>query len=150
MTEIGPVEYMIVSFPGNQFKGEIAPALAKLIESNTIRVIDLAFVTKDADGNIGAFELTELDEEVRRGLDTLGIEGSGFLGEEDLMDAGALLEPNSSAAMLLWEDVWAAEFAAALRNAGGELLALERIPHDVVMEAREYVLSAASSTKQEV
>jgi Family of unknown function (DUF6325) len=150
MTEIGPVEYMIVSFPGNQFKGEIAPALAKLIESNTIRVIDLAFVTKDADGNIGAFELTDLDEEVRRGLDALGIEGSGFLGEEDLMDAGALLEPNSSAAMLLWEDLWAAEFAAALRNAGGELLALERIPHDVVMEAREYVLSAASSTKQEV
>jgi hypothetical protein len=150
MTEIGPVEYMIVSFPGNQFKGEIAPALAKLIESNTIRIIDLAFVTKDADGNIGAFELSDLDEEVRRGLDALGLEGSGFLGEEDLMDAGEQLEPNSSAAMLLWEDLWAAEFAAALRNAGGELLALDRIPHDVVMEAREYVLSAASSTKQEV
>jgi hypothetical protein len=148
MTEIGPVEYMIVAFPGNQFKGEIAPALAKLIESETIRVIDLAFVMKDADGTVAAFELSDLEEDVRRGLDALGLEGSGFLGEEDLMDAGAMLEPNSSAAMLLWEDLWAAEFASALRNAGGELLALDRIPHDVVMEAREYVLSAASSTQE--
>src|SRR5687768_11725202 len=101
MTEIGPVEYMIVAFPGNQFKGEIAPALAKLIESETIRVIDLAFVMKDADGTVAAFELSDLEEDVRRGLDALGLEGSGFLGEEDLMDAGAMLEPNSSAAMLL-------------------------------------------------
>ena len=145
MTEIGPVEYMIVSFPGNQFTGEIAPALAKLVESNTIRIIDLAFVSKDADGAVAAFELSDLHEDVRQGLDALGIEGSGFLGEEDLMDAGADLEPNSSAALLLWEDVWAAELAEALRGAGGELVALGRIPHDAVMEAREYVLSAAAT-----
>ena len=126
--EIGPVEYMIVSFPGNRFTGEIAPALAKLVESNTIRIIDLAFVGKYADGDVAAFELSDLDEEVRRGLDALGLEGSGFLGEEDLMDAAAELEPNSSAAMLLWEDVWAAELADALRGAGGELVALGRHP----------------------
>jgi len=146
MTEIGPVEYMIVSFPGNQFRGEIAPALARLVESNTIRIIDLAFVGKDADGNVAAFELSDLDEEVRRGLDALGLEGSGFLGEEDLMDAAEALEPNSSAAMLLWEDVWAAELADALRGAGGELVALGRLPHEAVMEAREYALSAAANT----
>ncbi len=149
MTEIGPVEYMIVSFPGNRFTGEIAPALAKLVESNTIRIIDLAFVSKGADGEVAAFELSDLDEEVRRGLDALGLEGSGFLGEEDLMDAAADLEPNSSAAMLLWEDIWAAELADALRGAGGDLVALGRLPHDVVMEAREYVLSAANATTQE-
>ena len=149
MTEIGPVEYMIVSFPGNQFTGEIAPALAKLIESNTIRIIDLAFVGKDADGAVAAFELSDLHEDVRRGLDALGLEGSGFLGEEDMMDAGEALEPNCSAALLLWEDVWAAELAKAIRGAGGELVALGRIPHDAVMEAREYVLSAAA-TGQEV
>ena len=148
--EIGPVEYMIVSFPGNQFTGEIAPALAKLVESNTIRIIDLAFVGKSADGEIAAFELSDLDEEVRRGLEALGLEGSGFLGEEDLMDAAEQLEPNSSAAMLLWEDVWATELASALRGAGGELVALGRIPHDAVMEAREYALSAAANaTTQE-
>jgi len=144
MTEIGPVEYMIVSFPGNQFTGEIAPALAKLIESNTIRVIDLAFVSKDADGSVAAFELSDLREDVRRGLDALGIDGSGLFGEEDMMDAGEALEPNSSAALLLWEDVWAAELADALRGAGGELVALGRIPHDAVVDAREYVLSAAA------
>ena len=145
MPEIGPVEYMIVSFPGNRFTGEIGPALAKLVESNTIRIIDLAFVSKDADGEVAAFELSDIDEEVRRGLDALGLEATGFLGEEDLMDAAADLEPNSSAAMLLWEDVWAAELAETLRDAGGELVALGRIPHDAVMEAREYVLSAAAN-----
>jgi Family of unknown function (DUF6325) len=148
MKEIGPVEYMIVSFPGNRFTGEIAPALAKLVEANTIRIIDLAFVGKDADGGIAAFELSDVDEEVRRGLDALGLEGTGLLGEEDLLDAGAALEPNSSAAMLLWEDVWAAELAATLRGAGGELVAIGRIPHDVVMEAREQLLAAAATTEE--
>jgi uncharacterized membrane protein len=149
MAEIGPVEYMVVSFPGNRFRGEIAPALAKLVESNTIRIIDLAFVGKDADGEVAAFELSELDEDVRRGLDALGLEATGFLGEEDLIDAAAALEPNSSAAMLLWEDVWAAELAESLRGAGGELVALGRIPHAAVIEAREYVLSAANTTTEE-
>ncbi len=148
MEEIGPVEYMIVSFPGNRFTGEIAPALAKLVEANTIRIIDLAFVSKDADGAVAGFELSDVDEEVRRGLEALGLEATGLLGEEDLTDAGAELEPNSSAALLLWEDVWAAELADALRQAGGELLAIGRIPHDVVMEAREQLLAAAATTEE--
>src|SRR4029453_2540661 len=129
MEEIGPVEYMIVSFPGNRFTGEIAPALGKLVESNTIRIIDLAFVSKDADGSIAAFELSDIDE-------------------EDLMDAAEALEPDSSAAMLLWEDIWAAELASALRGAGGELVAIGRIPHDVVTEAREALLTAANTTQE--
>ena len=148
MEEIGPVEYMIVSFPGNRFTGEIAPALAKLVESNTIRIIDLAFVGKDADGGVAAFELSDVDDEIRRGLEALGLEATGLLGEEDLMDAGEELEPNSSAALLLWEDVWAAELAAALRGAGGELVAIGRIPHDVVTEAREQILAAATTTQE--
>jgi hypothetical protein len=148
MEEIGPVEYMIVSFPGNRFTGEIAPALGKLVESNTIRIIDLAFASKDADGNVAAFELSDIDEEVRRGLEALGLEPTGLLGEEDLMDAAADLEPGSSAAMLLWEDLWAAELASALRGAGGELVTIGRIPHDVVQEAREALLSAANTTQE--
>ena len=84
------------------------------------------------------------------GLEALGFEATGFLGEEDMMDAGAALEPNSSAALLLWEDVWAAELADSLRDAGGELVAIGRIPHDAVMEARELVLAAAAGTTQEV
>ena len=148
MEEIGPVEYMIVSFPGNKFTGEIAPALAELVESNTIRIIDLAFVSKDADGSIGAFELSDIDEKVRRGLEALGLEASGLLGEEDLIDAANDLEPGSSAAMLLWEDIWAAELAGALRGAGGELVAIGRIPHEVVMDAREALLSAANNSQE--
>jgi hypothetical protein len=145
MTEIGPVEYMIVSFPGNRFTGDIAPALASLVESNTIRIIDLAFVSKDADGAVEVFELSDLHADVRGGLDALGIEGSGLLSEDDLLDAAAALEPSSSAALLLWEDIWAAELAEAIRGAGGELVAIARVPHDAVLAAREYVLSAATT-----
>ena len=142
-SEIGPVDYMIVAFPGNQFKGEIAPALADLVDAGTIRIIDIAFVGKDADGDTVAFELTELDPEVQKGLDNLGIEVEGLFNEDDLKDAGEALEPNSSAALLVWENVWAREVAQALRNAGGELVAFERLPHDVVQAAREWALEAA-------
>jgi hypothetical protein len=76
-TEIGPVDYAIIAFPGNQFRGEIAPALSDLVEAGTIRIIDIAFVTKDADGSTAALELTELDDEVQRALDSLGIEVGG-------------------------------------------------------------------------
>ena len=142
-SEIGPVDYMIVAFPGNQFKGEIAPALADLVDAGTIRIIDIAFVGKDANGDTVAFELTELDPEVQKGLDNLGIEVEGLFNEDDLMDAGDALEPNSSAALLVWENVWARDVAQAMRNAGGELVAFERLPHDVVQAAREWALEAA-------
>jgi hypothetical protein len=86
--EIGPVEYLIVAFPGNQFRGEIAPALADLVEAGTIRIIDVAFVSKDEDGAVAASELTELDPGVREGLENLGIEVQGLFNEDDLMAAG--------------------------------------------------------------
>ena len=84
-TEIGPVDYMIVAFPGNQFTGEIAPALADLVDAGTIRIIDIAFVGKDENGDAVAFELTELDPDVQKGLDNLGIEVGGLLNEDDLI-----------------------------------------------------------------
>jgi uncharacterized membrane protein len=148
MTEIAPVEYMIVSFPGDEFTGNIASALADLVESNTIRIIDLAFVTKNADGEVAAFELSELHADVRDALDSLGIAGSGLLNEDDLADAAAALEPSSSAALLVWENTWAAELAGALRGAGGEVLATGRVPHETVLAAREYVLTAAANTQE--
>lgn len=141
MTEIGPVDYLIVAFPGNEFRGEIAPALADLVESETIRIIDLAFVGKDAEGNIAAFELTDIDPEVRKGFEKAGVEINGLFNEEDLAAAGEELEPNSSAALLVWENVWARNVAQAMRDAGGELLDFERIPHEVVQAAREAALA---------
>jgi uncharacterized membrane protein len=143
MTEIGPVEYMIVAFPGNRFRGEIAPALAELVEADTIRIMDIAFVGKDSDGEVAAVELTELDPDVREGLENLGLEVSGLFNEDDLMAAAEELEPNSSAALLVWEDVWARKVTQAMRDAGGELFDLGRLPHDVVQAAREYALANA-------
>ena len=143
MTELAPVDYMIVAFPGNQFKGEIAPALADLVEKGTIRIIDLAFVAKDADGNIGAFELTDIDPEVRQGFENMGVEVNGLFNEDDLQAAGEELDPNSSAALLVWENLWAMDVAQAIRDAGGELLDFERLPHEVVQAARDAALANA-------
>ncbi len=135
---IGPVEYMIVAFPGNQFKGEIVPALAELVDKGTIRIIDLAFVMKDADGAVITAEMGDLDSDVFKAFDALTPETLGLLNEEDLAVAGEELEPNSSAALLVWEDVWATKLRDAILNAGGELLDLERLPYEVVQAAVEF------------
>jgi uncharacterized membrane protein len=144
MEEIGPVDYAIIAFPGNEFRGEIAPALADLVDAGTIRIIDAAFVGKDANGDVLAFELTELAPDVQEALDALGIEVEGLFNEDDIMAAGEELEPNSSACLLIWENVWARTVAQAMRDAGGVLLDFDRLPHDVVQAAREYVLAAAA------
>ena len=140
---IGPVEYLIVAFPGNQFKGEIVPALADLVEAGTIRIIDLAFVMKDADGAVVTAELGDLDSEVFKAFDALSPETMGLLNEEDLAAAGEELDPNSSAALLVWEDTWATTLRDAIVNAGGEVLDLERVPYEVVNAAVEFSKSNA-------
>lgn len=141
--QLGPVDYMIVAFPGNEFRGEIAPALADLVENGTIRIIDLAFVAKDADGEIGAFELTDIDPEVRKGFENMGVEVNGLFNEDDLKAAAEELDPNSSAALLVWENLWAKDVAQAMRDAGGVLLDFERLPHEVVQAARDAALANA-------
>ena len=145
MEEIGPVDYAIIAFPGNRFRGEVAPALADLVDAGTIRLIDVAFVGKSADGEVVAMEITELDPDVQESLDRLGIEVQGLLNEDDLRDAAEELEPNSSAALLVWENVWARRVTQALRDAGGVLLAFERLPHEVVQAAREWALEQAKA-----
>jgi hypothetical protein len=145
MEEIGPVDYAVVAFPGNKFKGEIGPALADLVEAGTIRIIDIAFVGKDQDGSSVALELTELDPDVQAGLDKAGVEIGGLLNEEDLADIADGLEPNTSAALIVWENVWARKVAQAMRDAGGELVAFERLPHEVVQAAREWALEQAEA-----
>jgi uncharacterized membrane protein len=143
MDEIGPVDYAVIAFPGNQFRGDIAPALADLVEAGTIRIIDAAFVGKDSEGNCVATELTELDPDVQEGLEKVGIEVGGLFSDDDLIGAAEALEPNSSAALLIWENVWARKVAQAMRDAGGVMVAFERLPHDVVQEAREWAIEQA-------
>jgi hypothetical protein len=146
MEEIGPVDYAIVAFPGNRFRGEIAPALADLVEAGTIRIIDIAFVGKGPEGDAVAMEITELDPDVQQALESIGVEVGGLFNEDDLKDAAENLEPNSSAALIVWENVWARKVTQAMRDAGGELLAFGRLPHDVVQAAREWALEQAKTT----
>jgi hypothetical protein len=145
MEEIGPVDYAIIAFPGNRFQGEIAPAISELVDDGVIRVIDIAFVGKDEEGSAVAMELTELDPDVQAGLEKAGVEIGGLFNEDDLMDVAEGLEPNSSAALLVWENVWARKVAQAMRDAGGELVTFERLPHDVVQAAREWALEQAKA-----
>jgi hypothetical protein len=145
MEEIGPVDYAIIAFPGNQFRGEIGPALADLVDSGTIRIIDIAFVLKDEGGNTVAMELTELDPDVQAALESAGVEVGGLFNEDDLQDAADGLPPNSSAALLVWENVWARKVAQSMRDAGGELVVFERLPHEVVQAAREWALEQAKA-----
>jgi Family of unknown function (DUF6325) len=130
-----PVEYLIIRFPGNRFSGEIAPALAELVESEVIRIIDLVFVKKDADGQISVFEIDALDEAGDLGIDDLDGEAGGLLNDEDLELAAEALAPDSSAALIVWEQRWATRIADAIRGAGGEIVAGERIPPEVVEAA---------------
>jgi hypothetical protein len=139
---IGPVEYMIVAFPGNKFTGEIVPALKEQVDAGTIRIIDLAFVAKDANGDVAAMEVEDLESEVGAAFSELiGSESGGLLNDEDIMAVAEDLEPNNSVGLLVWEDVWAAKIADAIVKAGGELWDLERVPRDVVEAAVEYAAS---------
>ena len=140
---MGPVEYLTFYFEGNQFRGEIIPALTGLIDSGLIRVIDLAVVSKDGDGSVTIFEANELSEDVALALDILDYEMAGMLSEEDLMVLAEALPHNSTAAALLIDNVWAGNFARAIRNANGVLVDSVRIPHEVVQAARQTLLEAA-------
>jgi hypothetical protein len=140
---LGPVEYLTFYFEGNRFRGEIIPALTELTDSGLIRVIDLAVVSKDGDGGVTIFEANELSEEVALALDILDYEMAGMLSEEDLMVLAEALPRNSTAAALLVDNVWAANFARAIRDANGVLVDSVRVPHEVVQAARQTLLDAA-------
>jgi Family of unknown function (DUF6325) len=130
---VGPVEYIIVGFPGNKFNGEIAPELGKLIESGLVRILDLVVISKNELGEVAWFEFDQLDE-LAPFADIEGDVG-GILGQEDVDYVSASLAPGSTVGLLLWEDIWAAPFAEAVRDSGGVLLEGGRIPHELAQEA---------------
>jgi uncharacterized membrane protein len=138
---VGPVEYITISFPGSQFTGEIVPALADLVDGGLVRIIDLVFISKDLDGNVLSFEYDAIPE--LTGIDELDGEAGGLFSDEDIETAASVIEPGSSAALLLWEDLWAAEFAQAIRNANGVIVDGARIPYAAVEAALE-VLAAGN------
>jgi dihydroorotase-like cyclic amidohydrolase len=124
--EMGPIDYVLVEWPGRQPNGEAVPHLIDLVDRGLIRVIDLAFITKDEDRNVARLELAELGEVAELAV----FEGAstGLLADEDVAAAADVLEPGTSAALLVYENAWAAPFAAAVRRSGGQLVASGRIP----------------------
>ena len=132
---MGPVEYMMVEFPGNQFKGELAPALAELIDSDTIRILDLVFIKKDAEGEVAWFDFDELDAVQSLELDQIDADVVDLLNEEDIAIEAELLDTNSSAAMVVFENVWAARLRDAVANANGRIVDNARIPAAIVEDA---------------
>jgi hypothetical protein len=146
---IGPIELLVVKFPGNQFKGEIAPALQELVESGTIRVIDLIFAMKDEEGTLAVLELNALGDERLAVFEPEPSELKGSLTEDDAKSLAGGLENNSSAAILLFENTWATKFADALRNANGQLILNERVPRAVIDELIAEVAAAQVEVGEE-
>jgi len=134
----GPVEYGVVAFPGNRFKGEIAPALRDLVESGTIRILDLAFVLKDREGRVVAGELEDAGSEVFQAFETVNYKRDGLINDNDMTEIGATLDPESSALVIVWEDVWATKLSNAVKDAGGIVVTLQRIPREIVQAAVDY------------
>jgi uncharacterized membrane protein len=137
----GPVEYIIIGFPGNQFKGEIVPELVNLVEAGLIRILDLVIISRNEAGDV---LVVEVDEDGDLSIMFAALEGEvgGVIGNEDIQHAAESIEPGSSAALLVWEDTWATPFVQAVRNAGGVLIEGARIPHDLVEELESLLASA--------
>ncbi|MGW7608648.1 DUF6325 family protein [Streptomyces sp. NPDC054766] len=134
---MGPIDYVVVEFPGNRMTGEGFPLLVDLVDRGVIRILDLLFVRKDKDGSVVGMEIADFDGD--GALDLAVFEGvsSGLLGEDDIEEAGRALEPGNSAGILVYENVWAAPFATALRRGGAQMVASGRIPVPAVLAALE-------------
>jgi hypothetical protein len=137
LDELGPVDYLIIEFPAGaaNFTGEMAAELLKLVDSRTIRVIDILVLVKDQDGGVDAMELADLDE--LSPLQVLEAELAELLAEEDVANLAAAMDPGSVAGVLVYENIWAAPFASAARRSGGQLIADGRIPIQAIIAAVE-------------
>lgn len=131
---LGPVELLVVKFPGSQFSGEILPAIRELVESGTVRIVDLMLMTRDNEGNLAFYEFSELDPDLAGQFEPLVTETTELLNEDDAYQLAELIEPGSAAGVVLFENTWAARFAAAISNARGEVVLNERIPRVVIEE----------------
>ena len=135
MATIGPVEYVIFGFPGGHGTGAVAPAIAELIDTGTVRLLDVIFVRKDLDGDLSLSGLDAFDDLASTGLTDLVGEMRGVMSDEDVIIASEVLDPGTSGVLLVWEHRWAERAARAVRDAGGEVVAGEVIPRRVVERA---------------
>ena len=147
LDQLGPVDYLVVGFPRDKsdFSGAMTDELKKLVDSGTIRVLDLVMVTRADDGTVEAAELRDHDESEVGELRSLEADVSLLLATEDIERAGADLEPGSTAAVLVWENTWAGPLASAIRHSGGELISTGRIPTQALIAAVEEDREAAEA-----
>jgi hypothetical protein len=137
LDELGPVDFVVVEFPAgaSSFTGEMAAELLALVDSGTIRVIDVLILTKDEDGAVEAMELSDVGELGE--LQALEAQLAELLAEDDVEQLAAAMEPGSTAGVLIWENLWAASFASAARRSGGQLIANGRIPIQAIIASIE-------------
>ena len=135
--ELGPVDYLVVEFPGSKFNGEIAPALVDLVDRGIIRVLDLIIITKEPDGSFDAIELNDFEDGALGELHRLETEIAELLSADDIANVAEALEPGSTAGVLVYENQWAAPFASAVRHCGGQLVANGRIPVQALIASFE-------------
>jgi hypothetical protein len=144
---MGPIDYLLIEWPGRQPTGEAAPILLDLVERGIIRVLDLAFITKAEDGSVAGLEIADLGQEVEE-LRVFEGASSGLLTDDDTAEAAQALEPGTSAALMVFENRWAAPLASALRRSGAQLAASGRIPVQAILAALDAAeeAEAASTT----
>ena len=135
LQDIGPIDYLVVEFPGSKMTGEGLPLLVDLVDRGIIRILDLVFVKKELDGSVRGVAIADLDKDGQLDLAVFEGASSGLLDQEDLDEAGGVLQPGSSAGLLVYENRWAAPFAKALRRGGGQLVSSGRIPVQAVLAA---------------
>ena len=145
LEETGPIDYLIVEFPGNRMTGEGFPLLLDLVDSGTIRILDLVFATRDTDGSLSVLRVSDLDGDGQLDLSVFEGASSGLIGPDDLDEAASAIEPGNSAGILIYENVWAAPFAAALRRSGAQLVASGRIPVQAILAALEATEAAEAA-----
>jgi hypothetical protein len=126
----GAVEIAIIAFPGSKFKGEIVPALAELVDNGTVAILDLLVISKNEEGDVLSLEVAEMED--GGVFDDLDGDVMGLLSAEDIETAGALLEPGNTAALIVWENTWARGLIGAIRDAGGQLVAHDRLDAETV------------------
>jgi Family of unknown function (DUF6325) len=143
--DMGPVDYLVIEFPGNKMTGGGLPLLVDLVDRGIIRVLDLVFVTKDADGTVAGMAIADFDGDGELDLAVFEGASSGLLDDDDIADAGGVLEPGSSAAVLVYENTWAAPLARELRRGGAQLVASGRIPVQALLAAADALESAGSA-----
>jgi hypothetical protein len=130
---MGPISYLVVQFPGNKMTGEGFPILVDLVDRGVIRILDLRFVKREADGSITALALTDLDGDGDLDLAVFDGASSGMLDDSDFEDAASVIDPGASAGILIFENRWATDFVQALRRGGGDLVAAGYVPQDAIL-----------------